>query len=79
MRMKDEKKSESLEVPVSIMGWCILKRHICCHADFQVFEKIIRDYINEVPAGEIVDILVQAKLYFRASEHQELVNLIFRY
>lgn len=71
------KRDELLELPVSITSWIVLRDYASCHADMDIYKKIISDYRKDCPLFELEKIFLTAKASFDEKEFQELVEFLF--
>lgn len=71
------KRDELLKLPVSITGWIILRDYASCHADIEIYKKLISDYRKDCPLFELEKIFLIAKASFDEAEFQELVEYLF--
>ena len=71
------KRDELLELPVSITSWIVLRDYASCHADIDVYKKLISDYRKDCPLFELEKIFLTAKASFDETEFQELVEFLF--
>jgi len=71
------KRDELLELPVSITSWIVLRDYASCHADIDIYKKLISDYRKDCPLFELEKIFLTAKASFDETVFQELVEFLF--
>lgn len=76
-REKYMKREEILQLSVSTKSYIILKDYIFHHADQELYQKVIREYLQEIPIFELVQILSVGRVML-GWEYQSVVELIFQ-
>lgn len=55
------KRDELLKLPVSVTSWIVLRDYASCHADIDIYKKLISDYIKDCPLFELEKIFLAEK------------------
>lgn len=71
------KRDELLELPVSITSWIVLRDYASCHADIDIYKKLITDYRKDCPLFELEKIFLIAKSSFDERKFRGLVEFLF--
>ena len=75
-REKYIKREEMLQLSVSTKNYIILRDYIFHHADRELYQKLLREYSQEIPVFELVQILLMGRVML-GWEYQSVVELIF--
>ena len=68
------KRKELLDLPVSITGWILLRNYARQYADLDVYRKLVSEYQDVCPLGEMEKIMVTAENIFDEEDFRKLVE-----
>lgn len=70
-------RKELLELPVSVHSFLVLKQYAFEHHDAELFNKLVSEYLDEIPIRELMHIISAANAILENNEYEEMLNLIF--
>lgn len=71
------KRDILLQMPVSVNSWIVLKEYAYHFGDFDVYRKIVNDYLMECPLFEMDQLLKMAKIFLNETDFQLLIGFVF--
>lgn len=70
-------REQMLRMEISVNSYLVLRDYILNHSDAEVCYKFIRDYLNEMPARELLYIITFEKMLLDTREFETLLEMVF--
>lgn len=77
MRGLQIKRKDLLDLPVSIIGWILLREYTREYADLEIYRKLVSEYQNVCPLREMEKIMAAAERIFDEDDFRKILEAMF--